>query len=95
MEQGHSVPHHKVCKETFHGRWEINCFGSIYWGTALHGGLMVRSISNFLEVCFVGLVIEGICVWCLVIVAIFMVWGMLKSHQLGVEMQFTKGRLLS
>ena len=56
---------------------------------------MVRSISNFLEVCFVGLVIEGICVWCLVIVAIFMVRGMLKSHQLGVEMQFTKGRLLS
>ena len=35
--------------------------------------------------------VERICVWCLVIVAIFMVWGMLKSHQLGVEMQVTKG----
>ena len=37
---------------------------------------------------------ERICVWCLVIVAIFMVWGMLKSHQLGVEMQVTKGGAL-
>ena len=38
-----------------------------------------------------ALVVEKICVWCLVIVAIFMVWGMHKSHQLGVEMQVTKG----
>ena len=29
--------------------------------------------------------VERICVWCLVIVAVFMVWGMLKSHQLGGE----------
>ena len=47
--------------------------------------------EDCLEVCFVGLVVERICVWCLVIVAIFMVWGMLKSHQLGVAMQVTKG----
>ena len=47
--------------------------------------------EDCLEVCFVGLVVERICVWCLVIVAIFMVWGMHKSHQLGVEMLVTKG----
>ena len=46
MEQGHSVPSHKVWREAFHGRWGTNCFGSIYWGNALHGGLMVRSIAN-------------------------------------------------
>ena len=34
--------------------------------------------------------VERISVWCLIIVAIFMVWGMLKSHQLGVMMQVTK-----
>ena len=51
--------------------------------------------EDCLEVCFVGLVVERICVWCLVIVAIFMVWGMLKSHQLGVAMQVTKGGLFS
>ena len=42
-----------------------------------------------------GLVVERICVWCLVIVAIFMVWGMLKNYQLGVAMQVTKGGLFS
>ena len=47
--------------------------------------------EDCLEVYFVELVVERICVWCLVIVAIFMVWGMLKSHQLGVAMQVTKG----
>ena len=35
--------------------------------------------KDCLEVCFVGLVVERICVWYLVIVAIFMVWGMLKK----------------
>ena len=47
--------------------------------------------EDYLEVCFVGLVVERICVWCLVIGAIFMEWGMLKSHQLGVAMQVTIG----
>ena len=47
--------------------------------------------EDCLEVCFVALVVKRICVWCLVIVAIFMVWEMLKSHQLGVKMQVTKG----
>ena len=46
IEQGHSVPPHKVCRKAFHGRWWTNCFGYIYWGTSLHGGLMVRSIVN-------------------------------------------------
>ena len=41
--------------------------------------------EDCLELCFVGLVVESICVWCLVIVVIFMVWGMLKSYQLEVE----------
>ena len=53
--------------------------------------LSLVACEDCLEVCFVGLVVERICVWCLVIVAIFMVWGMLKSQQLGVEMQVTKG----
>ena len=44
---------------------------------------MVRSISNFLEVCFVGLVIERICVWCLVIVAIFMGFGQAGAKRCG------------
>ena len=39
--------------------------------------------EDCLEVCFVGLAVERICVWCLVIAAIFMVWKMFKSHQLG------------
>ena len=47
--------------------------------------------EDCLEVCFVGLVVERISVWCLVIASIFMVWGKLKSHQLGVAMQVTKG----
>ena len=46
MEQGHSVPSHKVWGSF---SWEMGdklfC-GSIYWGNALHGGLMVRSIAN-------------------------------------------------
>ena len=46
MEEGHSVPSHKVWREAFHGRWGTNCFGSIYWGNALHGWLMVISIAN-------------------------------------------------
>ena len=37
MEQGHSVPTHKVWKETFHGRWGANVFWQIYWGNVLHG----------------------------------------------------------
>ena len=51
----------------------------------------VVACEDCLEVCFVGLVVKRICVWCLVIVAVFMVWGMLKSHQLGVKMRATKG----
>ena len=53
--------------------------------------------EDCLEVCFVGLMVERICVWCLVIAVIFMGFGkagagvgMLKSHQLGVAMQVTK-----
>ena len=38
--------------------------------------------------------VERISVWCLVIAAIFMVWGMLKSHHLGVTMQVTKEGIL-
>ena len=38
--------------------------------------------------------VERIFAWCLVIAAIFMVWDMLKSHQLGVAMQVTKGGTL-
>ena len=58
--------------------------------------------EDCLEVCFVGLVVERICVWCLVIVARFMRFvqagaksceGCL-SHQLGVAMQVTKGAAL-
>ena len=45
--------------------------------------------DDCLEVYFVGLVAERICVWCLVIITIFM--GCLKSHQLGVAMQVTNG----
>ena len=51
--------------------------------------------EDYLEVFFVGIMVERICVWCLVIVAVFMVWEMLKSNQLGVEMQVTKGGLFS
>ena len=50
-----------------------------------------------------ALMVQRSCVWCLVIVAIFMVfgqarekkvWGMLKSHRLGVAMQVTKSGAL-
>ena len=60
--------------------------------------------EDCLEVCFVGLVVEWICVWRLVILAIFVRFGqarakkyggMLKSHQLGVAMQVIKGGLFS
>ena len=51
--------------------------------------------EDCLELCFAGLVVERICAWCLIIVTIFIVWGMLKSHQLGVGMQVTKGGLFS
>ena len=43
IEQGHSVLPHKVWREAFHGRCGKNYFGQIYWGTVLHGGLMIRS----------------------------------------------------
>ena len=39
--------------------------------------------EDCLEVCFVGLVVERICVWYLVVVAIFMVWGCLKKSSIG------------
>ena len=63
--------------------------------------------EDCLEVCFVGLVVGRIYVWCLVIVVLFMGFGqagakrwgvgggMLKSYQLGVAMQFKKGGLFS
>ena len=50
-----------------------------------------------------ALMVQRSCVWCLVIVAIFMVfgqarekkvWGMLKSHRLRVAMQVTKSGAL-
>ena len=43
MERGHNVSSHKVWREVFHGRWGTNYFWQIYWGTALHGDLMIRS----------------------------------------------------
>ena len=43
MEQGHSVSLHKIWREAFNSRGEKNCFVQIYWGTVLHGGLMIRS----------------------------------------------------
>ena len=57
-------------------------------------------VRTAFEVCFVGLVVERICVWCLVIVFIFMGFGqagakmcggMLISHQLGVVINSQKG----
>ena len=53
------------------------------------------AFENCLQVCFVGLVIERISLWCFVIVLVFIVWRMLKSHQLGVAMQVTKAGLFS
>ena len=47
--------------------------------------------EDCLEVCFVGLEVERVCVWCLVKFTIFMVWGMLKSHQLGWQYKSQKG----
>ena len=51
--------------------------------------------EDCLEVCFVGLVVKRISVWCLVIVAICMVSGMPRSRQLGVVMHVKKGGLFS
>ena len=39
--------------------------------------------EDCLEVCFVGLVVERICVWCLVIVAIFMGFGQAEAKRCG------------
>ena len=39
--------------------------------------------EDCLEVCFVGLVVERICVWCLVIVAIFMGFGQAGAKKCG------------
>ena len=39
--------------------------------------------EDCLEVCFVGLVVERICVWCLVIVAIFMGFGQAGAKRCG------------
>ena len=39
--------------------------------------------EDCLEVCFVGLVVERICVWCLVIVAIFMAFGQAGAKRYG------------
>ena len=33
--------------KAFHGRWETNFGGQIYWGAVLHGGLlMIRSCQG-------------------------------------------------
>ena len=39
--------------------------------------------EDYLEVCFVGLVVERICVWCLVIVAIFMGFERAEAKRCG------------
>ena len=39
--------------------------------------------EDCLEVCFVGLVVERICVWCLVIVVIFMGFGQAEAKRCG------------
>ena len=39
--------------------------------------------EDCLEVCFVGLVVETICVWCLVIVAVFMGFGQAGAKRCG------------
>ena len=39
--------------------------------------------EDCLEVCFVGLVVERICVWCLAIVAIFMGFGQAGAKRCG------------
>ena len=39
--------------------------------------------EDCLEVCFVGLVVERICVWCLVIVVIFMGFGQAGAKRCG------------
>ena len=39
--------------------------------------------EDCLEVCFVGLVVERICIWCLVIVAIFMGFGQAAAKRCG------------
>ena len=59
--------------------------------------------EDCLGVGFVGLVVERICVWCRIMVAIFMGFGQAggkrcgdaKSRHLGVAMQVAKGGLFS
>ena len=36
MEQGHSVPSHKVWREAFHGTWRTNCFVGQFIGGMLY-----------------------------------------------------------
>ena len=56
-----------------------------------------RASEDCLEVCFVGLVVGGNYVWCLVIVVIFMGfggakrWGMLQSLHLGWQYKPQEG----
>ena len=84
QKSAHSSPPHKIFIPSH--QKQIICTNVLF-------SLVV--CEDCLQVSFVGLVVERISVWCLVIVAIFMVWGMLKSHQLGVAMQVTKGELFS
>ena len=54
VEKGHSVSPCKVWRDlilkTFQGRGGASFGGQIYWGTVLHGGLMI--ISNQGQECF-------------------------------------------
>ena len=84
QKSAHSSPPHKIFIPSH--QKQIICTNVLF-------SLVV--CEDCLQVSFVGLVVERISVWCLVIVAIFMVWGMLKSHQLGVAMHVTKGELFS
>ena len=49
------------------------------WGSSLS----LVACEDCLEVCFVGLVVEWICVWCLAIAAIFMGFGQARAKMCG------------
>ena len=50
LEEGQSVSHHKAWRDLFikacYGRWGTNFLRQIYWGTVLHGRLMIRSCQG-------------------------------------------------
>ena len=43
----------------------------------------MMACEDCLEVCFVGLMVQRICVWCLVVVAIFMGFGQARAKRCG------------